>query len=73
MKSLCVVTSVLIVMGLAACETSPKKPVMAKSTAPQVVNFDDTEVPYIAVTKKNGKVTTEIVSAPAQASQLTVK
>lgn len=72
MKSVLLALPVLM-MGLTACETSSKMTTEKSSFAPQVVTFEDSEVPYIAVSKKNGKVSAEIVSASAKASQVTAK
>ena len=43
---------------LAACATSQKETIAKQ---PQVVEFAESEVPYIQVTKKDGKVSAEIV------------
>ena len=73
MKSFLIAIPVLMMIGLTACQTSSKMTTEERTPTPQVVTFDDSEVPYIAVSKKNGKVSAEIVSVPAQASQVTVK
>jgi starvation-inducible outer membrane lipoprotein len=67
MKKIFIAIPVLM-MGLTACETAPKKMAAVKSPAPeQVVSFSEAEVPYIAVTKKKGKVSAVIMNEPAQA------
>lgn len=72
MKSVLLAVPVLM-MGLTACQTSSKIYKEERSLVQQVVTFEDSEVPYVAVSKKNGKVSAEIVSAPAKASQVTAK
>jgi len=62
------VTGLLLALAaistLSAC-SSPQK--AAQELRPQVVEFSDTEVPYIQAVKKDGKVSAVIVE-PTQAA-----
>lgn len=60
-----ILLSIGMVCTLAACGVSQKKTAFSKPS--QVVTFNESEVPYFQVTKKDGKVFTEIIG-PAAAS-----
>lgn len=56
-KAVYAVSAVVALSALSACIMSQKK----TEAAPQVVEFSEAEVPHILVTKKDGKMTAEIV------------
>lgn len=59
-NALFVLTPILALGLLSACGVSQKKTVASK---PQVVEFAESEVPHFQVTKKDGKLSTEIIDA----------
>ncbi|MEN0059852.1 MAG: hypothetical protein AAGB31_13510 [Bdellovibrio sp.] len=64
-----VILAMVSVLGMVACSSSQNK---TSKTAPlQVVEFKESEVPYIQVSKKNGKVSAEVVDPSG--NQVTVK
>jgi outer membrane protein assembly factor BamE (lipoprotein component of BamABCDE complex) len=66
-KAIYAVAALLALSALSACSMSQKK----TEAAPQVVEFTEAEVPHILVTKKDGKMSAEIVDSSV--AKVTIK
>lgn len=62
MKHFNITFALIAILGtMAACSSTPKA--IQKE---QIVEFKESEVPYVQVTKKNGKVTAELIDVSGE-------